>query len=671
MKASRCTLWFLWGWGGLWISLALCPGLTPALAQEGPILITQRQKIDKFGFTNIQAAAELIYHFQRDENTSTTNNNTTNITENNFKETFSLSADSYIIHPNLVDLTLGGSFGMTQNSITGNTNSSTLGTALSYNATATFLRKEYAPLTLFAQRSTSQVHSQFSGTTLNTSDTFGADLSIRSLTFPTQLHFEHRITTQDDPTDQRTSQTIQDTFTWHTAYQPTDTQTIDMDYTFKSEEQTGSSINTYQSHDVTVQHNLRFGPDNRYNLDSRLNHLIQTGSTQLTRWRLDESLNMSHSDTFRTQARYSYNQEQRPENEQASHRATAGFIHKLYKSLTTHANLGIASTDNGPQGSYFEKHANIQINYRKLVPLGILNIDLSATISQENNNQQSSTVNIFDEPYVYTDPLPITINHRNIVNGSVIVHNAAAITYIEGLDYTLNYLTDFVRLTVPLGSSINNGDTIYVTYTATSDPSNTTTTFGRGISFRYAIDQGLFKGLDLYASFYQSHQNIVSSEPLSFLPEESTDTLYGINYSIWKLNFRAQRNNHDSVTSPYQTTDFSANYQSRLSNRTSMNLRCNYTTTDYFDEDNQIKILLISGSMNQQFSRNLYINFNAAYRNERDNLNGNTQAHEQSIELRWRRRQTDVYLTGRNMITKSNNQNTLSQIIELGIKRTF
>ncbi|MBL4699920.1 MAG: hypothetical protein JKX85_01555, partial [Phycisphaeraceae bacterium] len=513
MKTSRCTLWFLWGWGGLWVCLTLCPGLAPTLAQEGPILITQRQKIDKFGFTNIQAAAELIFHFQRDENTSSNNNNsnTSSITENNFKETFNLSADSYIIHPNLVDLSLGGSFGLTQNSVTGNTNSSTLGTALSYNATATFLRKEYAPLTLFALRSTNRVHSQFSGTTQNTSDTFGADLSIRSLTFPTQLHLEHRTSTQDDPTDQRTSQTIQDTFTWHTDYQPADSQTIDMDYTFNSEEQTGSSINSYQSHDLTVHHDLRFGPDNHYSLDSRLNHLTQTGSTQLTRWRLDESLNMPHSDTFRTQARYSYNQEQRLANEQASHRVSAGFTHRLYKSLTTHANVGIVSTDNGAQGSYFEKHANIQIDYRKRVPLGILSIDLSATISQENNNQQSLTVNIFDEPFVYTDPLPITINRRNIINGSIIVHNAAAIIYIEGLDYTLNHFIDFVRLTVPLGSSINNGDTVFITYSATSDPSNTTTTFGQGINIRYAIDQGFFKGLDIYASFYQSHQSIDSS----------------------------------------------------------------------------------------------------------------------------------------------------------------
>ena len=102
-----------------------------------------------------------------------------------------------------------------------------------------------------------------------------------------------------------------------------------------------------------------------------------------------------------------------------------------------------------------------------------------------------------------------------------------------------------------------------------------------------------------------------------------------------------------------------------------MNLRSTYTMTDYFDEDNQTKNWQISGSMNQQFSRNLYITFTAAYRDERDSLNGITQAHEQSIELRWRRRQTVVYLTGRNAITKSNNQNTLSQIMELGIKRTF
>ena len=76
----------------------------------GPIIIGRHEKISPFGLTNIRAVLDLIYRYQND--TSSAISQGGNFTEHRLEQTLTLSANSWIVHPNLVDLKLSGTFGL-------------------------------------------------------------------------------------------------------------------------------------------------------------------------------------------------------------------------------------------------------------------------------------------------------------------------------------------------------------------------------------------------------------------------------------------------------------------------------------------------------------------------------------------------------------------------------
>lgn len=653
----------------------LCTGALHAQdVDDGPVLFREHKEYDKFSVYNLQSYAELMYRYNHDESNSASGS--TEVTEHRMEETINLSADSYLIHPNLLLMHFGGSFGFSQDTVDSNSSSQTSnGFVQNYNISATLLRKEFMPVTAFATRSTSQVSNQFSGTQENTTNTYGMNVLFKSKKIPSQFHYEHTNLTQNSALGTNNFSTDQDTFTWHSSMHPTENQNLNFDYTFNrfTQNNANAASNSSQSQNVAVTHNLLFGENNKYSLTSSANYSQTSGAFEFTTLSFNESLDMQLSPNLRSSIRYNYNESQRPSYDQSSHRAEASLTHKLYKSLTTDVRGGIVQTENVGQYTTFEKYGNINLNYRKTVPYGVLGITATARYNQTDTNTLNSSNNtVFGEGYTYTAPNDIFINHRNIVVGSIRVYNASLQEYFEGTDYTLTYNSEYVQLSVPLvGSNINDGQALLIDYSTSSDPTNTTTTIGEGVGIYYSIQEGWFRGLRLYANFYTQHQNVEGNNTSSITPDESTDISYGVDYSVGALFLRAQITDHDSNTSPYKTTDLSASYAYRMSSATAFSLSSSYRTTEYFNQDNTTTTWRVSGKVNQKLGMNLYGSLTATYQSTSNTNGGDQTGFTQSATLNWTHRQTSIYLTGNNSFTNTASQDTMSQSLEIGIRRTF
>src|SRR5262245_6687776 len=144
MKPRRASLRLLWA------ALVLAVP-QHALAQSGPIVIGAKEKRPFFQLSNTIASLEFLYRREESE-IKPKNGLTDSFLENRFEETFTLETTGYIYHPNLVELNLAGTFGLKQDSIDDNGDKDTRnGTITEYDLSATILRKEVAPVTLYTR----------------------------------------------------------------------------------------------------------------------------------------------------------------------------------------------------------------------------------------------------------------------------------------------------------------------------------------------------------------------------------------------------------------------------------------------------------------------------------------------------------------------------------------
>ena len=275
--------------------LALALPHYSAAQEEGPIVFGAQQKKPLFDFTSVQAWADFLY--RRQSSTQKPQGQPDQkFLENRFEETFSLDTTAYIYHPNLVDLHLAGTFGLRQDDLESpGQHESENDVVNNYNVSATILRKEIAPLTLYSFRTQDIVNRTFGPSLDNTLSQTGAIWDIRSKNIPTRFEIYHSDQTEGGlGSDQNIGQggvagglaassgafdLKQDTFLWHSEAHPTPNQTLTWDSTFShvQEQTSGQPSEDFNTIDATLTHSIDFGQRLQNNLFSTLEYFNQDG----------------------------------------------------------------------------------------------------------------------------------------------------------------------------------------------------------------------------------------------------------------------------------------------------------------------------------------------------------------------------------------------------------
>src|SRR5262249_46774354 len=161
--------------------------------------------------------------------------------------------------------------------------------------------------------------------------------------------------------------------------------------------------------------------------------------------------------------------------------------------------------------------------------------------------------------------------------------------------------------------------------------------------------------------FTDQHQSIDQTGAIDLIPDSFTDTVIGAEYRIWKTTWGAEQEWYDSTLSPFDATRFFLRYVDRFGRNTTASINATYTILYYPDDDDTLRLLLLSGMMSHQFTRELYAFGSVVYRNEDDEIRGKTNGLEEQIELNWTRRQTTVYALFRNSNLSTDFQDTSFQ----------
>lgn len=644
---------------------------------DGPVVIGERkQDFKNFELESLQAAIEFYSQFRNDRQTQP-GQPAIDDKETTLRETLDISGQASIGHRNLLDLSFSANLGLEdvwQDSDTfkvygaHDTNFVNL-----YNISGLILGNGPVPLTVYSRREESLQAPAFTGSVDNVLTESGVIAQIQSERAPTTLQYFHRETDQNGQFGLFDFNVIEDNASIQSGIRIATNQRLDITYTFDHiQESQPDFSDDYDTHDGNFVHTLNFGEENLDQLRSSLRFYSQTGEADTTDARWDEFLILRHNEHLETRYNFSADDQSARGQSQRLLRGDAQIRHWLFDSLISSATVGGGTfdADNATTDDMFILGS---LDYTKKVYMGRIDSSVSAGYNAQSNSPRGGDVNIVNESHVFNDPFPIILSRRNIVPGSIVITGATGFpTYQEGSDYTVQYFPDRAEVDVIYpGGSIINGQTLLFDYSIGPEPGSDIDTLGTSLSVRYTLTEGALQGLAFYTIYRTQDNWLDTADPSLFQLDDFTDLLYGVEYIRAGLDVKAERETRDSTTNPYDINRLQAIYLNRINRDSDLRLDLTYEQIDYPFENNTVEYLRATGQWDQRFGQELDFNLRLEYRDEQSDLQGDSTAFEQILGFRWRRRQTTVYGSFRNVFVNADVSDTTSQTVEFGIRRAF
>lgn len=669
---------------GVGVVLVVC-GRAAGLEQQpqagvdgGPVVYSPGEDLfEGWVFQKIDVSLEFFTRYRKDELNRSSGPDQTD-TELIFRESVGISTHSYIGHPNLVDLTMDASVGIEDNFIDSETQGIDNGHESDFidrfDITALILGEGPAPTTVYARRDEALLDREFAGSIDNRTTEFGGSVRTFLETAPTTFRYFHREQTQKDQIGLVDDETVQDTFAVQSFWTPSDTQRLSVDYSldFVDESRLGGVNTEYTRHDATIIHELDFGSEDQHNLRSTGRIFDQQGDFPQRTLRLSEILTLEHSDTLETKYFLTLEDREVRTQEQQLVRGSMQLRHRLFDSLVSTFRVGGSHTSL-PDDDFTSDQAFAEANfdYTKRVPYGRLRAALVAAVDQLQDSERGTTIAFADQAHTFNDPFPVELERRNIVPSSIHVTDLSGfITYVEGLDYTVRVLTNSIELRRVLGGSIADGQTVLIDFDVGPEPESTTTTTIGSVSVRYTIEEGRLRGLSVYSDYRDVSQEIDSSSSL-LVPNETRNLRVGAEYIRRPFSFKAEYETQDSTNSPFNAYRLEARYDQRMGWNSYISAAATHEHIEFTDDNNTLILTRLSGEWSHSFAENLDMRVELIYRNEEEDLSGDTQGFEQGLEVNWRKGQTTAYVTLRNAFLESDSEDRLSQTFSFGLRRLF
>ncbi len=650
----------------------------PETPDGGPLIVgTRRESWNNFELESFGAVLDLFGE-NRVERLKQPDGSTFTDRSDRLRETLDLFGQASIGHKNLLHLTGTVQIGLEERDI--RSESTGLFTRESdivnlYDVSARILGNGPVPLTIYSRRQQSTLDRAFAGTIDDTLTETGAIAEFRSETAPTTIQYFHREHEQNDALGRGTTTVVQDTLTAQSGIRLADGQRLDINYTFDriEETQADSFADSYDRHDANIIHTLDFGGETRpHQLRSSLRLYDQSGSFSQQNLRLDELLLLRHTDRLETRYNVTVDQQQRGGQEQRLYRGEASIRHHLFDSLTSTASIGAQRLEAPEDFGSDELFVSGGLDYTKLVPKGRFDASAGASYNSQHNSARGGTISVFNEPHLFNDPFPIVLSRRNIVPGSIVVTPIGGFpSFVEGFDYTVRIFPDRAELRIPPGSAIEDGQTVLASYDIGPEPESDIDTTGTSFAFRYSLTEGALTGLGVYTNYRTLDQSINTANPGLFVLDDVRTLVVGVEYVRAGFDVSLEHESRDSTVDPFEANRLQALYQQALGRDSAVSLQYTHEEIDYSIQSNRVTFDRLTARWNQRFDDDLDVNARLEYRNERNELSGNSEGFDQILGFTWHRGQTTVYGSVRNGFLNGEGADSTSQRFQIGIRRAF
>lgn len=409
----------------------------------------------------------------------------------------------YLVHRNLLRLSLGGTIGFRQ----GNRSSSfgSLGNddsrLLEYDANVRLLPASRISLALFGNRFEDRLNQSFGTSTESSGDLAGATLHLGAPWFPSTLTWRNTSSQVESIGAAFPSQRSEERETFEfTGQRFTDRFRVSL--RLREEEVDDGSfppVPDYRTREAAATLATTFGDYLEKNLRTSLRYFEREGASTFESTSANTAFDWAITERFRSLLQHDFNRVDTDGFQTTENRGSLMLSHRLYDSLRSRLNLfGTASRRD--EGSLDTYGARVAFDYRKRLPWqSRLRIDLTGGYRTRDTQLRGSVIPVRDERITVSQLTGLLLANARARPGSVEVFlGVGGPQLVEGIDYEIDPIGDQVAINVFPGGLVSQGDILSVSYDFLTDPSAeiATTSIRFGIAWslpwleiRYAHDE--------------------------------------------------------------------------------------------------------------------------------------------------------------------------------------
>ena len=508
-----------------------------------------------------------------------------------------LNTQSYLGHPNLLLLDIGGEFnpGLSRQRYTVSPDRSEVLTFARLNTRATLFSGKPVSLSGHFDLSSNYINREYVTSLRTDARLWGVNFNLANKILPFTASYSDRqwnqLETETGRTYRNRQKDIRATVS-HSFTRLGDKNELSFNsYDFFQEDQNLVQVyNRFTTWQLTNMYYLD-GLKN-YSLRSFIIGFNQRGTTlNQDRLQILESVNLRLPKQFRFSGNFDYTLLNQQVQSLRQMRLNATLEHQLYASLRSSL---FVEQFNTYHSAYQENNlrTGISFNYIKKIPTGTLNLQYSyKQHRQQISSKPGSEIRVFDEPHVLSDGEVVLLNLPYIDPASVVVKdNMGAIIYQLDFDYRLVRHNEFLEVVRIPGGQIPNNAAILVDYTAAQVGTYSFIAHRQLFTVRLVLFRQL---LEMYYSLStQDYSGIESPEfvTLNFYQRH----LYGGRLNIWLLNIGIERDEYRSTIVPYEKM----RYYLRLNGR--------FNKKWLFSVNGDITDLLLTEDNTRQFYASLF-----------------------------------------------------------------
>lgn len=531
-RCSRATLRALVG----------CLTLVPALFGRNcwpqllaPVPAKKTAEIAPFRLTGVDGYVEARY--LRDENAASNPGTGTGSrqTASTMREEIFLMTHSYVYHPTLLTLDVGGGPILDKSAYATESSSNQASKPL-YNFTgrATFLRDKPYRGALFYEHLNPTQSVGPAQVMLTENTRYGGNFSLLSPVTPLPVHVEAtRYTSQGRSAEQTIDDRI-DQFTLRSERRIGARGDTRFQYqAFRQESFSGSTglpIQASRSNNdvVNLDTRLKFGDTGQYDVNNFITYRTQnysagqSANVDFRDFRFLTNLLARHSDALQTFGTYSFNTSRQGDQTTTLNSLNGGVNYQMTRDL--YGSLGMredrtkstqfTSTFSGLNGS---------ATYRWQLPLGLATANYTFAYSVRDQKAGGQEVRVLGEHVTLSGTTLVKLSSQQVVPGSVVVSNLTrSQIFVEGSDYVLSTVGLDTRVQRLIGGNIVDGQEVLVDYATSVGGTYAINQFDQGVNLNWAPQSYL----NIYMRYFDSAPHLTSGTP-TFQLNPSKSMIYG------------------------------------------------------------------------------------------------------------------------------------------------
>lgn len=584
------------------IGVVLLPLASVCWAQaSAPLRLRSASEIAPFRLVGVDGYIQARYLTDDNGSIGPTGGPAARARQSNLSEEIYLMTHSYIYHPSLLSLDLGGGPVIDQSRDGGDgAGTNARRQMFNLNGRATFLRDKPYTGALFYDRG-SQTQSVGPAQQVLTENTrYGATFSLLSAVTPVPLQVD---ITRSRSQGTGAGQVIEDRIDqlrlkMDTAVGKLGTSAFQLASSRQDSASGSSGLPIQASSSTSDRANLdtwlKFGARNEYELSNavelnRSSFTVGQGAlANVKSINLGLDLRGRHSDELQTYARYNLNANQQDDLTMTQNSANGGLSYRFNPELS--ATLAArADVNRATQFSSNLYQIDGSAQYRKTLPLGQATAGYGVAYSRRDQQAAALQSKTLGEHLTLVSTGFAALSKREIISSSVVVSNLTRTQiFIEGRDYLLSPVGLELRLQRLLGGNILDGQEVLVDYAYLSGGSYAASQLDHTLNLSWS-----FKSyLNLFVRYLNSAPQLESGSPTSPLnPVRSTfygartDIPLSLGWQEFLLSGSAEREIRQETILPYRRTNLEAYAQTDLPllNSGSIRLGTRRMQVDYDD----------------------------------------------------------------------------------------